>query len=70
MKQVCALLVLGAVIGTAIRMHAEDNKMEETWGFQRRNGVVEIKLIRFVDKKVLTSLNIYSPDGASRSVAG
>ncbi len=69
MKRICALLVLAGMFGTAFRTSAEDTKIEKTWSFQGRDGVVEIKLIRFVDKKGPTSLNISSPGGAPCSVA-
>jgi len=68
MKQICLLLALAAIFGTAFHALAEGTKMEKTWSFQGSGGVVEIKLIRFPDKKGPTSLNIYSPDGAHRSV--
>lgn len=69
MKRGCALLVLAAICGTAFRIIAEDIKMEKTWSFQGSEGVVEIKLIRFADKKGPTSLHIYSTDGMPRSAA-
>jgi len=67
-RQVCALLALSVVFGTAVRLFAEDAEMQKTWKFQGKDGIVEIKLIRFVDNSGPTSLHIGSPDGAPRSV--
>jgi hypothetical protein len=68
MKRLRALVVLMAMFGNALATLAEDNEIEKTWTFQGRDGAVEIKLTRFVDKKGPTSLNIFSPDGTPRSV--
>jgi hypothetical protein len=68
MKQVCALLMLATVFGVAVRAFTEGAEVQKTWTFQGTHGVVEIKLIHFVDNSGPTSLNIGSPDGAPRSV--
>jgi hypothetical protein len=70
-RQICTLLVLSAIFGAPLQSFADEPETQKTWTFQGRDGAVEIKLTRFVDKDgtTPTSLHIYSPDGKPRLVA-
>jgi len=71
MRQVCTLLAVSAIIGTTFQLRAQEPAIQKVWRFQGREGAVEIELTRFVnaDGTTPTSLHIYSPNGAPRSVA-
>lgn len=70
-KQICKLVALIAILGSAFCVGAEEPQILKTWSFQGAEGTVNMQLTQTVgsDGKTATVLHIYSPDGAPRSVA-
>ncbi len=71
MRRLYILLILLATLGASLKSIADDPQMQKVWKFQGKEGAVEIELTQFLDQDGTraTSLHIYSPDGAPRSVA-
>ena len=71
MRRLVRLLVISAIFATSFQAGANEPETQKTWKFPGKQGEVEIELTRFVhsDGTRVTSLSIYSPNGAPRSVA-
>jgi hypothetical protein len=71
MRRLVRLLVISTLFAASFQAVADEPETQKTWKFQGKQGAVEIKLTRFVHSNgtKATSLSIYSPNGAPRSVA-
>jgi hypothetical protein len=71
MKQGWTIFAVLCIFAVRSLLIAEEPEKQKAWRFQGKAGAVEIKFTRFLNKDgtTPTSLQVYSPDGAPRSVA-
>lgn len=70
-RRLLRLLVISTILAIALQAGADEPELQKTWKFLGKRGPVEIKFTRFAQShgREATSLSIYSPTGAPRSVA-
>jgi hypothetical protein len=70
MRRLIAVLILSACLTASSRAIADEPELEKIWKFQGKQGVIEIRLTRFInsDGAKPTSLEIGSSNGGPSSV--